>query len=325
MLQHVLLAEPPAPPKPRPLDPLNPTVFHEAWWLEAMAGDRLQEVTVTSGGRTIGRLPFVMRRRPGGRTLCEMPTLTHFLGPAIDAGSGSLANRALKQAQITRELLQQLPRSDAFQQRLHRGIEEVMAFQENGFTASVDFTFELHPTEEELIWKGMRDKTRNMIRRARTLYTVEQIDDPERFAALYAGNLRARGTDSYYPPGEIIRLVSAAQARDQGRVLAARAEDGSLVAAIFYVWDHRSAYYLLSTRLPDSDNSAVSLLLWEAVCHGNAEGRIFDFDGVSSQGNRVFFTGFGGVIRPRYVVTRQTALYRLAEMATRGCKALLRR
>ncbi|WP_159999208.1 GNAT family N-acetyltransferase [Roseomonas sp. 18066] len=300
-------------------------MFHEDWWLQAMAGDSLQEVTVSSGGRVVGRLPFSLRRRPGGRTVCEMPVLTHFLGPAIDAGSGSAANRALKQAQITRELLQQLPRTGGFQQRMHRGVEEVMSFQENGFAASVDFTFELHPAEEEFLWKGMRDKTRNMIRRARTLYTVEAIDDAERFAALYAGNLRARGEDSYYPPAEIIRLVGTAQARDQGRVLAARAADGSLVAAIFYVWDRQSAYYLLSTRLPDSDNSAVSLLLWEAICHTNAEGRIFDFDGVSSQGNRVFFTGFGGVIRPRYVVTRQTALYRLADMVTRRCKALLRR
>lgn len=305
-------------------DPMVPTIFHEDWWLNALTGGDYDEVTVRAGNRMVGRLPFVIRRRIGGRVICEMPALTHFLGPAIEAAEGSACNRALKQAQIIRELLLQLPRTGAFRQRLHGGIQDTMAFQENGYAAAADFTFELHPAPETLLWKAMRDKTRNMIRRARTLYTVVPVDDPGQFADLYEANVQSKGGRFYYAKPEIRRLIAESLARGCGRAIAARAEDGSIAAAIFCVWDQRSAYYLLSTRLQHSDNSAVSLLLWDAITHAAARGLIFDFDGVSSQGNRVFFTGFGGCIRPRYVVTRQTPYYRAADLAVQACRRVLR-
>lgn len=301
-------------------DPLYPTVFHERWWLDAMTGGRYEEVTFSSGGRVVGRFPFVVKRRIGGRVSCEMPALTHFLGPAVDDGQGSASNRAIKRAHITKELLLQLPRTGGFHQRMHRGIQDTMAFQESGYSTSVDFTFEIAPGAQNSLWAQMRDKTRNMIRRAQERYEVVQIDDPEVFATHYEKNIQDRGERFYYAKHEIVRLGQETMARDRGRVLAARAEDGSLTAAIFYVWDARSAYYLLSTRTKDSDNSAVSVLLWNAICHANSLGLIFDFDGVASHGSRVFFTGFGGDIRPRYVVSRGTPYYRLSNAVADTCK-----
>lgn len=290
-----------------------------------MAGPRYKEVTVSADGRVIGRLPFIVRSRPGGRRSCEMPPLTHFLGPAVDEGGGSAPNRALKRAQIIRELLEQLPPVGAFRQRMHRGIQETMVFQENGFQSLADFTFEIAPAEEGVIWKGMRDKTRNMIRRAGERYTVTNLDDPEVFADFYQRNIQERGEEFYYCTPDITRLCYETAIRNQGRVLVARTGDGAPVAAIFYVWDARSAYYLLSTRVRDSDNSAVSLLLWEAIRHTTSLGLIFDFDGVASHGSRVFFTGFGGEIRPRYVISRETPFFRASTIVADRIKALRRR
>jgi hypothetical protein len=51
-----------ATPLHRSRDPLTPTIFHEPWWLEAASGGQYEEVTVSSGGRTVGRLPFVRRK-----------------------------------------------------------------------------------------------------------------------------------------------------------------------------------------------------------------------------------------------------------------------
>jgi hypothetical protein len=306
-------------------DPLVPTVFHESWWLKAMANDQYDEAVVYSGGKMVGRFPYIVRQRPGGRTSCEMPALTHFLGPAIDEGSGTACNRSLKHAGILKELLQGMPRTGGFRHRMHRGIQDTMAFQESGYSTSVDFTFEIHPAEEALLWKNMRDKTRNMIRRAREKFEVVPISDPELFAQLYQQNIQARGNAFYYDRRDIVRLCQETMLRDQGRIIAARTADGAIAAAIFHVWDARSAYYLLSTRVGDSDNSAVSLLLWDAICHAAERNLIFDFDGVASHGSRVFFTGFGGDIRPRYVVTRDTLYYRISDAVAKSCKSLLRR
>jgi hypothetical protein len=301
-----------------------PTVFHAPWWLAAMAGDHYDEVTVKSDGKTVGRFPFIMRRRFGNRSSCEMPVLTHFLGPAIDEGAGSASNRLLKHAHIVKELLQQLPKTGAFHHRMHRGIRDTMAFQESGYETKVDFTFEIAPAPEATVWKNMRDKTRNVIRRAGEKYEAIEIDDPFLFATMYEKNIQERGSNFYYGKKEIARLCSEAISRDQGRVVAARAADGALAAAIFHVWDQKSAYYLLSTRTRDSDNSAVSLLLWDAIRHAGSRGLIFDFDGAVSHGSRVFFTGFGGDIHPRYVVTKHTPYGFFSGAVVNRCKTLFR-
>jgi hypothetical protein len=291
-------------------DPLTPTVFHEDWWLNAATGGNYQEVTVSSGGRIVGRLPFAMFHMPAGCALCGMPELTHFLGPAIDAGPGAPANRALKHDKILRDLLAQLPRHSGFYQKLHKDIGDTLAFQDAGYRTTVQFTYEIAPAPAATIWAAMRDKARNVIRRAKEQYTVIELSEPTVFAALYQHNLDARGMANYYH--RISEVCGAAIAHNAGRILAARDATGEIVAAIFYVWDTRAAYYLLTTRSSAAANNAVSLLIWNAIQDSAARNLVFDFDGVGTAGSRVFYTGFGGQVSPRYIVSRYDFIHRVA-------------
>lgn len=291
-------------------DPLTPTIFHESWWLNAATGGNYQEVSVSSGGRVVGRLPFSMFHMPAGCALCGLPELTHFLGPAIDAGAGAPANRALKHDKILRELLAQLPRHTGFYQKLHKNVSDTLVFQDHGYRTTVQFTYEIAPAPPAMIWAAMRDKTRNVIRRAQEHYSVADLGDPNAFAALYQRNLQARGLANYYQ--RISEVCAAAMAHDAGRIIAARDAAGEIVAAIFYVWDARAAYYLLTTRNGAAANNAVSLLIWNAIQDSAARGLVFDFDGVGTPGSRVFYTGFGGLVSPRYIVSRFDLIHRVA-------------
>jgi hypothetical protein len=292
-------------------DPLTPTVFHEPWWLEAATGGRYQETTLSAGGRTVARFPYVLSRALSGHTLCSLPVLTHFLGPAIDAGSGTAANRALKTAGILRELLGRMPRTSGFYQKLHRETNDTLVFQEQAYSTAVQFTYEIIPQPESAIWSTLRDKTRNVIRRAEPLYEVTDMTDPYRFAALYQAHLAGRGVANHYP--RIAAVCAAALAHGRGRILAAHDRTGSPVAAIFYAWDATTAYYVFTTRHDRAGNGAVSLLLWRAILDSTGRGLIFDFDGVAEPGSRVFYTGFGGRVAPRYIVFRYSLSYRVAQ------------
>jgi hypothetical protein len=291
-------------------DPLTPTVFHERWWLEAATGGRYRETTVSAGGRMVARFPYVLNRTVTGHTLCSLPVLTHFLGPAIDAGSGTPANRALKTAGILRDLLAQMPRTSGFYQKLHRETNDTLVFQEQAYSTAVQFTYEILPEAESAIWSNLRDKTRNAIRRAEAIYTVADMVDPHRFAALYQAHLAGRGVANHYP--RIAAVCAAALEHGRGRILAAHDQTGSPVAAIFYAWDARTAYYVFTTRHDRAGNGAVSLLLWRAILDSTSRGLLFDFDGVAEPGSRVFYTGFGGRVAPRYIVFRYSLGYRVA-------------
>ncbi len=172
-------------------DPLVPTIFHEPWWLEVASGGQYEEVTVSSDGRTIGRLPFQRRKRLGF-TICEPLELTHFLGPAVDEGSGETVSRNLRRAEITCELIEKLPSRIYLPQWLHQGIPDALPFVQHGFTIEAAFTYEVAPGPEQAMWRNMRDKTRNVIRRAQEQTKFVDLE-PAAFCTLYDANLERKG------------------------------------------------------------------------------------------------------------------------------------
>lgn len=300
-----------------PEDPLTPTLFHSPWWLNIVGRGSYEEAQVShKNGQLAARLPYVVSRWRGFR-VSMMPDLTHALGPAIDEGNGSPATRALHRYQLMSELASKVPaRLGLFSQTCHRRTVDILAFQGQRFDSSVHFTHEIAPAPEAELWAGMRDKTRNVIRRADERCTVEEILDPEHFRDFYMRNLREAGRHSYFDAGLTVPLFVAAHARDQARILMTRDERGQPTAAVFYVWDQDSLYYFMSSRdRRASDNGAVSLLVWHAIREAGRRGLMFDFDGVSSEGSARFYAGFGGAIAPRFGIHRSAPSLALLKSA----------
>jgi hypothetical protein len=293
-------------------DPLVPMVFHNRWWLDAATGGDYEEAEVRINGAVVARLPYVVDREWPGQCICTMPQLTHSLGWAVDLGCGSVASQNRRHAEITRELTARLRSFAGFHHKLSGRISDTFAFNEAGYTTTVQFTFEIAAQPHDVTWRGMRDKTRNVIRRAGEQYEVASSIAPASFSALYDRNLRARGLVN--TTTRMTQVTAAALAHDSGRIYAARDSDGTIAAAVFIVWDMHTAYYLLATRSPGSANGAVALLIWHAIRDAHARGLTFDFDGVGTRGSRLFFTGFGGVVTPRFIVSRFTRGCRIAQM-----------
>jgi hypothetical protein len=291
-----------------------PTIFHEPWWLTAASRGRYQDVKVTKSGRDVGKLPYMLINGPGGRQI-TMPPLTHFLGPAIDEGEGSETTRFLNRYSITRELIQQLPPVARVSLKLHRGVQDCLPFQALGFRSGVQFTREINPAPSAALWGQMRDKTRNVIRRAQERFEATDLPDPERFMTFYEQNLADRQMKSSYDRQTCIDVISECIRRGQGRILIAMDHRGKFFAGIFTVWDRSVEYYLMSTRRHDSGNGATSLLLWETIQKAAISNRIFDFDGMSQTGDILFFAGFGGSVTPRHMVTKSSLLGSITNLA----------
>jgi hypothetical protein len=294
---------PPAQTSANP-DLLAPTIFHESWWLDAATQHNYSVAEAYSGGKVVGRLPYLLCKRKGLSHII-MPTLTHFLGPAVLEGEGSANTRFLRRLNITRELITQLPAAISYEIKCHAGVTDVIAFQAENFITTVQFTHEVHPLPEQELWKRMRDKTRNVIRRAQEQYDVVSLNDSQAFIEFYARNLQQK---SYLDLSVCAQIIQGCLARGRGRILAARSATGALVAANFCAWDANSAYYLMSTRASNAGNGASSLLLWKAILDATGRNLVFDMDGLASEGGILFFAGFGAEVRPRYVAERFTVL-----------------
>jgi hypothetical protein len=91
----------------------------------------------------------------------------------------------------------------------------------------------------------MRNKTRNVIRRAEEQFTVRELTDISRFLWMCEKNLAARGLRNHNDAKTCTGLLSAALSRERGRIIAAHDEDGQIVAAIFCAWDNVTEFYMM--------------------------------------------------------------------------------
>jgi hypothetical protein len=285
------------------------TVFQQEWWLDCATDGHYSEVSVKSDNVIQGWLPYITRKR-WGYVVSEMPFLTHTLGPVLLQGAGSETTEFLRHNSITRELLDQLPKLGHFRQVLSPTDTGALGFIEFGCHIKVQFTLIGDCTEASNIWKRMRDKTRNLIRRSEEKNTVQHDAGAEEFLRFYADNCRERNNLNRYDDPRTQRVLNQSIARDQGRIYLSRDRaTGATSAGIAVVWDSRYMYFLMSTRHAKADSGAVSLLLWTAMQEAQRRGLNFDFDGVSTSGTYRFLSGFGGTLARRHVAEKFNSVY----------------
>ena len=258
-------------------------------------------------GRKVGSLPYVVQHLAGGQTLCCMPRLTPLLGPATEAGEGAAANRALRRAQITRDLLLQLPPCSGYLHTLHRGTTDTMVYQELGYETSVQFVFEVAPAPPDGLWRAMREPVRALIEQNESRYRIRWLDGDAPFASPGAAASAWAGADTK----AAARVCRAAIARGQGGIVGAETLAGTLKAAILVVWDTQAAYCVLARRRRDCTQDIMVGLLWHAMQAVSARGLTFELDGTGAASPEQL-AGLGGKISPRYVVSRMLAACKLA-------------
>jgi hypothetical protein len=304
---------------------MRKSIFHEDWWLDALAPGTWREVTCTRGGSTVGYLRF-LERLEGGVKICAMPEITRFLGPVVAPQSGKTEARIRSTHLIITRLLEQIAGYDHVQMTLDTGFRDLAPFMACGYDVGVQPTLLLdcsRPMDE--LWDGLRDKTKNVIRRAREHLTVYESVDVERFVDFYRSNLQ--GAESYFNLSWIAPAFAAAHARQQCKILTAIDSSCLTHAKVFLLWDDRYVHYFLSTRDPTVAHlGAVSLLLWTGIELAQSRGLCFDFDGgIATDARFRFAAAFGGDLANRFEITRSTYRYRVQHTLRRIPRALMRR
>src|SRR4051812_2655483 len=90
---------------------MRKSIFHEDWWLDALAPGRWREVSCLRGGHIVGALRFV-ERSESGMKICEMPHITRFLGPTVKHETHKTETQGRVTHSIVTELLHQIAEYD---------------------------------------------------------------------------------------------------------------------------------------------------------------------------------------------------------------------
>jgi hypothetical protein len=255
-----------------------------------------------------------------------MPQITRFLGPIVTHQPGkSQVTRARSTHSIITDLLKQIDCYDHVEMTVGSNFVELAPFLTAGYEVKIQPTFLLDcKRKPEDLWAGLRDKTRNVIRRAREHLTVRDIDDVNLFVSFYKDNLE--GAESYFDLSSLAPVHDAVRARQQGKIVAAVDSSGVVHAQVFFIWDDEYLYYFLSTRNRRVAHlGAVSLLLWTGIELAHSIGLWFDFDcGIVNEAKYKFTVAFGGEAANRFQIARSTPLYQLQHTVRRIPRDLMR-
>lgn len=281
----------------KPLDGATPcagSLFQQPWWLDAAAPGAWDAVEIREGGTIVGRLPFVRRRRLGVTVLTQ-PALTPHLGPWLHPLTGKECTRLAREHELLGCLADRLPAHDVFHQNFHPLLQNWLPFRWRGFKQTTFYTYVLDDLSDlKAVWANLRENVRRQIRKAERTVVVSATDDVEYFLHLSRKTFERQGMDVPYS-GELLgRLDEACAARSARLILLAVDEAARPHAALYLVWDDRTAYYLAGGADPSLRSSgAMSLLMWEAIKHAGTMARTFDFEGSMIEPIERFFRAFG--------------------------------
>lgn len=297
------------------------TLFHEPWWLDAVAPDGWQDVTVEAGGQVVGRLPFVLRRRYGF-TAIGMPPMTRTLGPQVVGQESDEPPVVRRRLEIAAELFSKLPRHDYFFQICDPTMRDALHCQVLGYEESLNHTFRIAAgTPLDETWRQTKASTRSAIRKGTARFEVDTTLDIEEFCKFYNRAI-VENHQVKMCGAEAIRLkhrlYAAASRRDAAQLLGARHIDtGELQAAVLAVWGHGTMYYLLTCRTAHAVGGATALLVWETIRLANRLGLNYDFDGYAKPSVVPFVASFGGRIANRVALRRAARLVKIG-LSLRG-------
>lgn len=292
-------------------------VFQQPWWLEALAPNHWGEVRLERDGRTVARLPYVVRGRGRLRMLTQ-PRLTATLGPWVEPSGGKAANALSREMELLTSLEAELPTADVFTQNFAPTITNGLPFHWAGYRLEVQYTYRLEGLgSEQALWEGLRENIRRNIRKARKRVRVRDDLGLDRFYAVWTQTFARQGLAPPVSLAQIARLDSACAKRAARAMLFAVDEADRVHAVAYVVWDDRAAYYLLGGSDADLRASgAGSLLLWESIMRARERTDVFDFEGSMLKPVERFFRAFGG---------RQVAYLRVSRASRRGRAALAAR
>jgi CelD/BcsL family acetyltransferase involved in cellulose biosynthesis len=293
-------------------------IFHQPWWLDAVAPGQWDAVTIERGGRTVGRLPFVVRG-PRRMRMLSQPPLTPFLGPWVHREPDAKYTTALgDEMELQAQLAAALPDAVAFRQNFSPAVSTGLPFIWAGYRADVRYTYRLEDlSSEPALWSGLAGNIRREIRKAGRQLVVRDDLGLERFHDVWAKTFARQQLAA--PELARVRRIEAACAGRGVRSMLFACDAADRVHAVAYlVWDRNTAYYLMGGGDPELRTSgASSLLLWEAIRRARADVGVFDFEGSMLPPVERFFRAFGGRPTP-YLRVSRTGRIAGAALAARG-------
>jgi lipid II:glycine glycyltransferase (peptidoglycan interpeptide bridge formation enzyme) len=300
-------------------------IFEKSWWLDAVAPNSWNAIEIEKNDEIVARLPYVVKKRMG-LTLLTMPRLTQTLGPWLQDSTAKYSKQLSHQKDLYGALIEKLPHYDYFCMKFHYSMTNWLPFYWHGFNQTTYYSYVLENIDDlDMVWNGFQENIRREIRKAQKQVVVRKDLDVNKFLDINLLTFQRQGKNLPYSP-DLIQHLDAACDRNQARqMFFAEDAQGRIHAAIYIIWDEKSAYYLMGGGDPELRTSgATSLLMWEAIKFASTVTNKFDFEGSIIEPIERFVRAFGGRQIPYFQVSKTSRQMQLLLSSREIVRAIIR-
>ncbi len=281
-------------------------IFYRSWWLKAVCPNGFDILTIRKAGLIVAGMPLPISRK-WGYTIIKMPKLTQTLGVLLlSSKKTTYGSRLSEEMEILDALIKAIPKFSYFSMNFHYNFTNWLPFYWAGYQQTTHYTYAIDDlTDLDKVFANFAHSKRKNIKKAEQFITVRNDLSPDDFYANHAMTLRKQGEAISYDYALFKRIHDAALENSAGRTWYAIDRQENVHAAIFVVFDSKSAYYLISTIDPEYRSSgAATLLLRDAIAWVSQYTRRFDFEGSMIRDVEHSFRKFSAIQTPYFSITK---------------------
>lgn len=253
-------------------------LFMQYWWMQAVTYTKAWDVLLVydSHGDVIAAMPYLLRQRMGMKyIICPQHTQINGIWTRSDLTPQQRQNAYDSLVKQLNDL-----RLSYYYQQYPLSSDAPQYMRTAGFKIKQRWTYRIEDLSnlDAVIGKFSKNKKRQL-QKALSLHADFTLS-PDEFYTFHEHTLQEKGKLISYSRDYFLQLYNAAVTQQQGQLIAIRNPEGTLLAAVFLVWDASSTYFLIPAHSSSyAATGAPALMVLESIKYARSHSRSFDFEG----------------------------------------------
>jgi len=279
-----------------------------SWWLKTVCPANFQILTVVKSGKIIAGMPIsisLMWRH----SIISMPPFTQTLGILFaPSQKRTYEARLSDEMKLMDFIIQNIPHFDYFSINFHQNFNNWLPFYWERYRQTTRYTYMI-PDISDLnkLLENMSQTGRNVIKKASNRYsiTITESNDVRTLLRLNDKTFTRQGIKVPFSEEVVTQIYKESSARNAGKIFLAKDPENNVHSAIFFVYDSKSTYGLISGGDPKfRESGANALNIWHSIEYANKVTASYNFGGSMIKNIELFMRSFGAVQTPYYNISK---------------------
>jgi hypothetical protein len=269
-----------------------PIFFHYDWLNIICGKDNWKVIYYKEKEEVVGVFTYYL-----SENRIMMPKLAVFMGGIlIDADQKNNYKKITTEIQFKEYIINQLPKFKSFNQKWHYSFQNHLKFIHAQFQQTSKITYLLENIKNQTqCWNNLKSGLKSDIKRAEKKLVIKDQISNQVFYSLLSDTFKKNNESIPFTFEKLHDIVNYVTTNNKGKVFSTYTLEGELTNSILVIWDHETAYYLLSgSEQKHKSLGGNSLLIWHSIKYVSEFVNQYDFEGSMLPGVESYVRAFGG-------------------------------